>query len=70
MVNTDTQDLGVQSREQSLFSFVGRDLTGSYGCPGQGKENQRHIFAAQVAQPDLVSQVAGEGEIWSLIAYF
>ena len=49
MVNTQAQNLGIQSREQSILGFVRRDLPGSYGRPGQRKEHQHHVFSAQAA---------------------
>ena len=59
MIDTDAQNLGVQSREFGFFSLVGRDLIGSYRCPGEGKECQYHILPAQITQGDLFIQVAG-----------
>ena len=65
MINTYAQDLGIQSRKQSTFSFVRRDLACSYRRPGQWVERQHHVLPAQIAERDVFSKVAGEGEIGS-----
>lgn len=48
-VNTDTQDLGIQSREFSFVSLIRRDLTRSYRCPGQREERDHHILTPEAA---------------------
>ncbi len=55
VVNADTQNLGIISRELSQAGFVRRDLARSYGCPGHGEKCQNHRFTAQVAQADILA---------------
>jgi hypothetical protein len=42
VVNADTQNLGIISRELSQVGFVRRDLARSYGCPGLRKKCQNY----------------------------
>ena len=42
VINTDTQNLGIQSLELAKLGFVRWDLVCSDWCPGQGKKCQHH----------------------------
>ena len=63
MINADTQNLGVQSRELGLLSFVRRDLTRSYGGPCQREERQHDVAATKIAQGNSLILMAGQGKI-------
>jgi hypothetical protein len=63
MVHTDAQNLGIQSLELGLFSFVRWDLVRSYRRPGQREESKHDISPPQTAQGHLRPQVAGQVKI-------
>jgi len=64
MIHTDAQHLGVRSRKLSQVSLVSRDLVRSNWRPSQGEENQDDIFPPQLAEGNLIAQVAGQSKIW------
>jgi hypothetical protein len=68
VINTDAQDLGIESRELAKLGFVRRDLVRSDRCPGQGEKCQHHgCFSTESTQSHRFVQVARECKIRSLL---
>lgn len=58
MVNTDAQNLGIQSRELGFLSLVRRDLAASDGGKGKREKGQDDITAAKFAERNCSIQLA------------
>jgi hypothetical protein len=57
VINGDTQNLGIVSRELGQVGLVSRDLVRSYRRPGQWEKGDDHIVTVQVAQAHVFPQV-------------
>ncbi len=57
MINADTQNLGIQSRELGLSAFVRRDLRRSYGGERQRVERQDYVFTSEFGECIFAAQV-------------
>jgi hypothetical protein len=55
VVDADTQNLGIISRELSHAGFVRRDLASSYRCPGHREKCQHNRLSAQITQADILA---------------
>jgi hypothetical protein len=70
MIDTDAQNLDIQSREPGFGSLVRRDLVRSYRSPGQRKESQDDRFPSQIAQASFPTQMVWEAEIGCFFTHF
>jgi hypothetical protein len=55
MIDTDTQNLGIISRELSQTGLVRRDLASSYRRPGHREKCQNNRFSMQIAKADILT---------------
>jgi hypothetical protein len=69
VIYADAQNLGIRFRKLGFIGLVSRNLIRSDRGPGQGKERQDDVVAAQLAQLHILAKMTGKCEIGSLLPY-
>ena len=70
VIYADAQNLGIRFRELGLIGLVSRNLVRSDRGPGQRKERQNDVVAAQLTQLHLFTKMAGKCKIGGLLPHF
>jgi hypothetical protein len=70
MVDAYAQDLGIQPGEPGALRLIRRDLITSDRGERQREEGEHYVLSPITGQGDVLSQVALQGEIRSLLADF